>query len=124
MGIVNKFASSNGGAGPTTVIGPISVAADMNEVHLTDFGATARTTAVTTTLVLQGSSDNFSSSIVSLDQIEIPTTGTVIKTYSRPIIVAPGHQFRVVATQVTPGPFSVTLLGELSDSLDNITDLV
>jgi hypothetical protein len=123
MGIVNKFASSGGGAGPTVVIGPVSATSLTGNIHITDFGGTARGAAASTTLILQGSTDGFFSSIVGLDQIEIPTIGTLIKTFGRPILIKPGRQFRVVATQGTPGPFSTTVLGELSDSPVNITDL-
>ena len=122
MGILNKFTSSPGGAGPTVVIGPVSATPDTNDIHITDFGGTARGTAIDTTLVLQGSTNNFTTAI-GLDQIEIPSSGTLIKTFERPILIRPGQQFRVVATQGTPGPFSTTVLGEMSDSPVNITDL-
>ena len=123
MGSVNKFASNAGGVGPTVVIGPVPVTDTTNEVHITDFAGTAKGAAATTTLLLQGSTDNFGGSIVSLDQIDIPSTGTIHKSYLRPILIKPGQQFRVLATQAMPGAFSTTVLGETADSLVNITDL-
>ena len=123
MGIVNKFVSSAGGAGPTVVIAPVAATPDTNDIHLTDFGGTCRGAAATTTLSLQGSTDGFVLSIIGLDQIEIPTVGTIIKTFARPILIRPGQSFRVVAAQGTPGPFSVTVLGETAESLVNVTDL-
>lgn len=122
MGIVNKFASSVGGAGPTVVVGPVAATVDTGTILITDFGGTARGAAVDTTLVLQGSTDGFAGSIVDLDQIEIPTVGTLIKTLEGPFIIQSGRQFRVIATQGTPGPFSTTVLGETS-TLVNVTDL-
>lgn len=122
MGVVNKFASSAGGAGPTVILGPVAATADTGTILITDFGGTARGVAVTTTLVLQGSNDGFVGSIVDLDRIEIPTVGTIIKTLEGPFIIQPGREFRVIATQATPGPFSTTVLGETS-TLVNVTDL-
>lgn len=122
MGVVNKFASSAGGAGPTTIIVAVAATVDTGNIFITDFGATARTTAVTTTVILQGSNDSFALNIVNLDQIEIPTTGTIIKTLEGPFLIPIGREFRAQFTQVTPGPLSVTVLGETS-TLVNITDL-
>lgn len=123
MGVVNKFTSSAGGAGPTVVVGPVAATIDTGTILITDFGGTARGVAVDTTLVLQGSNDSFVGNIVNLDQIEIPTVGTLIKTFEGPLIIQPGREFRVIATQGTPGPFSVTVLGE-TNTLVNITDMI
>lgn len=122
MGIVNKFASSAGTAGPTVVIGPVSATNDTGQIQITDFGATARGSAANTTLVLQGSNDSFVGNIVGLDQIEIPTVGTLIKTFEGPILIQPDRQFRVIASQGTLGAFSVTVLGETATLL-NVLDM-
>jgi mRNA-degrading endonuclease toxin of MazEF toxin-antitoxin module len=122
MGVVNKFASSVGGAGPTVVLGPVTATPTTGTILITDFGGTARGLAAETTLILQGSTDGFVGSSVNLDQIEIPTVGTLIKTLEGPFIIRPGRSFRVVATQGTAGPFSTTVLGETS-TLTNVTDL-
>ncbi len=122
MGTVNKFASSAGGAGPTVVIGPVAATAVTGTILITDFGGTARGAAATTTLLLQGSNDNFVLNIVPLDQIEIPTTGTIMKTFEGPLTINPGREFRVVATQGTPGAFSTTVLGE-TNTLVDVLDL-
>lgn len=123
MGLVNRFAASAGGAGPTVIIAPVLATDNTGVIAVSDFGGCARTTAVTTTLILQGSNDGFVLNIVPLDQVEIPTTGTIIKTLESPILIPIGRAFRVIATQVTPGPFSITVLGETSNSLVNILDL-
>lgn len=122
MGVVNKFASGAGTGGPTVVIGPIEVTAETGAVQITDFGGTTRGSAANTTLVLQGSTDNFVGSTVNLDQIEIPTVGTLIKTLDGPILIRPGRWFRVIVSQGTLGAFSATVLGE-TDSQVNILDL-
>ena len=118
-GDLQKFGASVGSLVPVVLIGPVPVGAD-NDARITDFGATAGPASVDSVFELQKSNDGFALNIVPMGRIEMPTPGTVLKTWDSPPLVEGGSQFRVIASQGTAGPMSAELMGQTKN--DDIVD--
>lgn len=118
-GILHKFASNPGALVPTVLIAATQVASN-NEAFITDFGATANSASSNSVFQLQKSTDGFVLNVEELDRIEMPTGGTVLKTFGRPIEIRPTESFRVIFTQGVAGTVSATLNGDTSNG--NIED--
>lgn len=112
MGAINKFGTSaTGSVAAINLIGPSPAIGAGQFGQITDWGATAVAASANTAALLQRSSDGFVANIVTLDRIEIPTSGTVLKTFASPFKLLAGEQFRVQATQGTIGAESATVSG-------------
>jgi hypothetical protein len=118
-GDLQKFGASVGSLVPVVLIGPVLVGVD-NDAVIADFGATAALTSLNSVFELQKSNDNFALNIVPMGRIEMPSTGTVLKTWDSPPKVEGGSRFRVVASQGTAGSMSAELMGQTKN--DSIVD--
>jgi len=110
-GIFHKF-GSNPGALVSTVIIASTQAVDGNAFSITDFSATANAVSSNSIYQLQKSTDNFALNIEELDRIEMPTGGTFMKSYLKPIRIVTGEYVRAVFSQGVAGTASVTLNGD------------
>jgi hypothetical protein len=110
-GDLQKFGAHAGSLVPVVLIGPVSVQTD-NDAVIADFGATAGPSSANSVFELQKSNDGFALNIVPMGRIEMPTPGTVLKTWDSPPKVPGGSQFRVVAVQTAAGPMSAELMGQ------------
>jgi len=118
-GDLQKFGASPGSLVPVVLVGPTLVGVG-NDARITDFGSTAGPASLNSVFELQKSNDGFVLNIVPLGRIEMPTPGTVLKTWDSPPLVEPGSQFRVLASQGAAGPMSAELMGQTKN--DDIVD--
>lgn len=114
-GDLQKFGSHPGSLVPVVIVGPTAVPAG-EDARLSDFGATAGPGSANTVLEFQKSSDGFVGNIVPLSRIELPTPGTVLKTFDSPPKIEGGKSFRVIASQSAPGPFSSEVMGQTTST--------
>jgi len=123
MGLYQRFGSSPGSLVPVTIV-PIDTApvATNTSIRITDFGAASAVGSTGSIVMLELSNDGFAASVVEVSRIEIPTNGTVYKTFGRPILINPGQSVRARFSQAVAGTISVELMGETSD-LVNISDI-
>jgi len=123
MGLYQRFGSSAGSLVPVTII-PIDTApiATNTAIKISDFGAASSNASTGSVIMLELSNDGFVGSVVEVSRIEIPTNGTVYKTFGRPVLVQPGQSVRARFSQAVAGTISVELMGETSD-LVNISDI-
>ncbi len=128
MGLYQRFGSSAGSGVPATII-PIDTVpttplqnGKSPQVSITDFGVASSLASEDTVAMLELSTDGFTGSIVEVSRIEVPTNGTVYKTFGRPIPVQGGQSLRVRFSQGTPGTVSAELFGEINRDFD-ITDV-
>lgn len=110
-GDLQKFGAHPGSLVPVVLIGPTLVPVGDGAV-IADFGATGGPASANTLLELQKSNDNFALNIVPMARIEMPTPGTVLKTWDSPPKVEGGSRFRVIASQSAAGPMSAELMGQ------------
>jgi hypothetical protein len=118
-GDLQKFGASPGSLVPVVLVGPVLVGVD-NEAVIADFGSTAGPASLNSVFELQKSNDNFALNIVPMGRIEMPSPGTVLKTWDSPAKVEGGSRFRVVASQGAAGPMSAELMGQTKN--DSIVD--
>jgi hypothetical protein len=113
-GVFQRFGASAGSGSVATLI-PIDTIAPSNtnqQIRITDFGVAVGSPAAESVIFLELSDDGFSGSIVEVSRIEVPTTGTIYKTFGRPIRVTAGQSLRARFSQGTPGPISGELFGD------------
>jgi len=127
MGLYQRFGSSVGSLVPVVIIPSDTAPAGVN-IRVTDFGAAAGVGSTNSVVMLELSTDGFVGSIVEVSRIEIPSSGTVYKTFGRPILVGPGNSVRARFSQGTAGTISVELFGETvtlqgNASAVNISDI-
>jgi hypothetical protein len=120
MAVLNKFGSSAGSGVEADLIASnqVGTATASNTATITDWGATARATSADSIILLQKSNNNVD--WTEVDRIEMPTGGTILKTFESPIKVNNLQYFRVRFSQGTPGTISGQIFGETSgaDILD------
>lgn len=116
-GVFQRFGASSGSGSPATIIpiDTIPASKTKQQIQITDFGTAASVASVDSVLMLELSTDAFSSSIVEVSRIEVPTSGTIYKTFGRPIRVTAGQSVRVRFAQGTPGTISAELFGTTTD---------
>jgi hypothetical protein len=114
-GDLQKFGAHVGSVVPVVLIGPVLVPLNDGAV-IADFGATMGPLALNGVFELQKSNDNFVGNIVPMSRIEMPTPGTVLKTWDSPVKVEAGSRFRVVASQSAAGPMSTELMGQTENA--------
>lgn len=119
-GILQKFGENPGALVDTDLIASIQVPAG-DELTITDFGTSASDASADSVINLQVSNDNFAASIVTISRIEMPTGGTVLKTFETPIKVKAGNYFRLRFSQGTAGTISGELYGETKNA--DISDI-
>ncbi|MGE5664700.1 MAG: hypothetical protein ACM31I_10255 [Deltaproteobacteria bacterium] len=118
-GDLQKFGAHAGSLVPVVLIGPTLVPVGDGAV-IADFGATAGPASTDSVFELQKSNDGFVLNIVPMARIEMPSPGTVLKTWDSPPKVDGGSQFRVIASQGAAGPMSAELMGQTKNA--DITD--
>ena len=114
-GVLQKFGANAGSTSQIVLIGPVQLAAN-NQADITDFGGTGAPGSAGTVVEFQKSNDNFSSNIVPLSRIELPSPGTMLKSFDTPIRVQGGQSIRVIGSQGTAGAFSAELGGQTKDA--------
>ncbi|MGH7260553.1 MAG: hypothetical protein ACREI9_07700 [Nitrospiraceae bacterium] len=114
-GDLQKFGSNAGSLVPVNIIAATPVPAGDKAV-IGDFGATAGPGSANSVFELQKSNDGFVLNIVPMGRIELPTPGTVLKTWDSPVKVPGGSQFRVVASQGVAGPMSAECMGQTDNA--------
>jgi len=114
-GDLQKFGAHPGSLVPVVLIGPVLVPVGDGAV-IADFGSTAGPATLNSIFELQKSNDGFALNIVPMARIEMPTPGTVLKTWDSPVQVPGGSQFRVVASQSAMGPMSAELMGQTKNA--------
>jgi len=111
MGLYQRFGSSAGSLVPVVII-PSDTAPAGTNIRVTDFGVASGVGSADSIVMLELSTDGFVGSVVEVSRVEIPTSGTVYKTFGRPILVKPGNSVRARFSQGTAGTISVELFGE------------
>jgi hypothetical protein len=120
MGVVNKFAEDAAGNTSETLLQAYAQATEASgNAMLSDFGATAGGAATETRVDLRIAPDNDppdgspdTGSEVTVDRIELPTAGTILKSYDSPIRVTISQWFGTYFQQATIGRVSSTISGD------------
>jgi len=118
MGLYQRFGSNPGSVVPATVIPIDTIPVAAGQVRITDFGVCSSLSSFDSVCFIELSNDGFVGSIVEVSRIEIPSSGTVFKTFGRPIRVVPGQSVRARFSQGVAGTIAAELFGETATEVD------
>lgn len=110
--IFNEFGRDTVGAIiETVIVGPTLVPSTVRAL-ITEVGGTVANPGANGTIRLQISNDDFVVNIWTIDQLEMPLAGTLLKTFDSVLELPTGLKFRVTYIQTGASPISVTVTGQ------------